>query len=538
MFDLVLLNGRIIDGTGAPSRRADVGIVDGRIESIGDLRLALARERLDCTGKTICPGFIDIHAHSELTLLVNPAGESKLRQGVTTELNGQCGLTPFPVRPVDREALRRVCTFIDAPVAWEWERTDEYLRRLEQARPAYNVATLVGQSALRAWVMGFEGRPASPEELVHMCVALNESLTEGAVGVSLGLSYPLGSFSDSDEPIRLAATCALHDGLVTVHLRNEGPLLSQALEEALEIARQTHCRLQIAHLKCSGRAQWGTARQVLEQIEEAVRQGVDVTYDVYPYTAGSRHLYGSLPNWVVDGGIAPMLGRLTDQETRKRLRDSLNGWGAGVDSGGGFSLDFANTMITSVRTERNSWCVGKRLAEIAVERGQDPLDATLDLLVEEEAAVTCVLWAMSEDDVREFLKHPLGCIATDGLSYAPYGPLSQAAPHPRCYGTYARFLGKYVRDERLLPLEEAIRKCTSLPASRLRLSGRGTLAGGNWADLVVLDPDCIAERGEYGRPHVYPDGIDYVIVNGRVAVRNQETTTERSGTVLRLQRPV
>jgi len=535
MLDIVLLNGLVVDGTGAPGRRADVGIREGGLERIGDLAEAAARERIDCTGRVVCPGFIDLHAHSELTLLVNPAGESKLHQGVTTELNGHCGLTAFPVKPEDREALRSVCTFIDAPVTWEWEQVDEYLELLERARPAYNVATLVGQSGLRAWGMGFEARPARPEELVRMCGLLGESLARGAVGLSLGLSYPLGSFSETEEPLRLAEMCAVQEALVSVHLRNEGPGLMQALDEMLGIAEETGCRLQISHLKCIGARHWGGARRVLERVEGAAAKGIDVAYDVYPYTAGSRHLYGSLPDWVMDGGIAPMLERLRRPEVRARLRESLEAWAAGVDSGGGFSLDFHNTMVTSTCTDENAWCIGKRLDEIAEQRGQDPLDATLDLLIEEQGQVSCVLWAMSEDDVREFLKHPLGCLGTDGLAFAPYGPLSQGAPHPRCYGTYPRFLGRYVRDEGLLPMEEAIRKCTSLPASRLRLADRGRLAEGCCADVVVFDPERIAERGEYGRPHAYPEGIDLVIVNGHVAARAAETAPERAGVVIRLR---
>ncbi|MGQ9732286.1 MAG: N-acyl-D-amino-acid deacylase family protein, partial [Candidatus Zipacnadales bacterium] len=466
MFDLLLLNGLLVDGSGAPPRRADLGIVGERIDRLGDLKQSLARQRLDCTGLTVAPGFIDLHAHSELTLLVNPLGESKLHQGVTTELNGQCGLAPFPVKPESREALRAVCAFIDAPVPWEWQHVDEYLTLLEQQRPAYNVAVLVGQSALRAWVMGFEARPATPDELVSMCALLTEALARGAVGVSLGLSYPLGSFCDREEALRLAGTCAIHAALVTVHLRNEGPGLMTALDEMLGIAEETGCRLQIAHLKCVGPPQWGQAEQVLERIERAVRAGINVAYDVYPYTAGSRHLYGSLPGWVLDGGIEPMIERLRRPEVREQLRQSLTQWAEGKDTAGGFALDFANTMITSVQSEANAACVGLRLDEIARQRGQEPLEATLDLLIEEKGQVNCVLWAMSEDDVREFLKHPLGCITTDGLAYAPYGPLANGAPHPRCYCTYAPFLGKDVRAEGRLSLAEAVRKCTSLPASR------------------------------------------------------------------------
>ncbi len=533
MFDILLSRGRVVDGSGDGSLEADLGIADGRIAAIADLGTAEARERVDCSGKIVAPGFVDLHAHSELTLLVNPAGESKLHQGITTELNGQCGLAPFPVRAEHREEMRSVCTFIDAPVEWTWEGVDGYLSALQAAQPSYNVAVLVGQSALRAWVMGFAARPATGEELRAMCALLADSLEQGAVGLSLGLAYPLGSFADSDEPLALAATCAQHDGLVTVHLRNEGPGLMQSLDEMLGIAAQTGCRLQIDHLKTIGQRHWGRAREVLGKVEAAVADGVDVAFDVYPYTAGSRHLYGSLPGWVVDGGIGAMLGRLKQPAVRERLRESLDAWAKGEDAAGGFSLDSANTMITSVQTEANEWCVGKRLDEIAEARGQDPLDAMLDLLIEEAGETSCVMWAMSEDDVREFLKHPLGCIGTDGLAYAPYGPLSKGAPHPRCYGTFARFLGHYVRDAGLLPLPEAVRKCTSLPASRLKLADRGLLREGCRADVVVFDPATIAERSEYGSPHAYPDGIETVVVNGQLAIAAGQTAAARAGMVLR-----
>jgi N-acyl-D-amino-acid deacylase len=305
-----------------------------------------------------------------------------------------------------------------------------------------------------------------------------------------------------------------------------------ALDEMLGIAARTGCRLQIAHLKRIGRAQWGRAEEALAKIEQAAESGVDVTYDVYPYTAGSRHLYGSLPDWALDGGVAAMVARLRNPEARARLRESLDSWAAGEHAAGGFSLDFAGTMVTSVQTEANAWCVGERLDEIARRRGQDPLDATLDLLVEEDGQVSAVLWAMAEEDVRTFLRHPLGCLGTDGLACAPYGPLSAGAPHPRCYGAYARFLGHYVREERLLPLPEAVQKCTSLPASRLRLTDRGLVREGYRADLVVFDPATLAERGDYGRPHAYPSGIRLVVVNGEVAVRDGETTGVRAGRVL------
>jgi N-acyl-D-amino-acid deacylase len=288
----------------------------------------------------------------------------------------------------------------------------------------------------------------------------------------------------------------------------------------------------IDHLKATQQPNWGKVERALGLIERAASEGLDVTFDVYPYTAGSRHLHGSLPGWCQSGGTEAMLARLRDADCRQRLRAELDEWAQGQGAGGGFALDFPRIQITAVKTEGNQWAVGRRLDEIADRRGQDPLDATLDLLIEEEAFVSAVLHAMCEEDVRAALAHPLGCIGSDGIAFAPYGALSRGMPHPRSYGTFPRFLGHYCRDEGLLPLEEGVRKCTSLPASRLGLADRGVVRPGAKADLVVFDPEAMIDRATYEDPHQYPDGIRYVIVNGELVVGEGEESKMGTGRIL------
>lgn len=535
-FDLLLRHGTVVDGSGADAFHADVALSNSRIAAIGDLSQATATRTIDCTGHVVCPGFIDLHSHSDLTLLFNPRAESKVHMGVTSECNGQCGMGVFPVRPDHAAPLLAACSFIQAPVEFCWSNTAEYLDTLRSRKPSVNVAPMLGQSALRAFAMGFENRPATAAEIATMCAAAADGFAAGAVGISLGLAYALGSFAAHDELVALCGVAAAHDRHISVHPRSEGIRQMEGLDEMLGIAREVadrgRLRLQIDHLKCSGKASWGNMPRALEKIEQAHAEGLDIAFDVYPYTAGSRHLSGSLPAWMHDGGNEALVARLRDSKCRARLADEFNAWKRGEPIHNPFELNFADILITDVASDENRWVVGLRLSEIAERRGQNPLEATLDLLAEENAHVSACLFSMSEDDMKLALAHPLGCVATDGLAYAPYGELSIPQPHPRCYGTFPRLLGKYVRDEKLISLSEAIRKCTSLPASRLKLQDRGLLRENMQADVTVFDPDTIADTADYAHPHQYPVGLKLVIVNGQVTVENDEHTGAGAGQVI------
>ncbi len=535
-YDLLLTGGEVLDGSGLAARRADVAVRGSAIVAVGALPGAEAKLSLDCRGLVVGPGFIDLHSHSDLTLLQNPLAESKVRMGVTSECTGQCGMGVCPIRPGAEEELRGVCSFIEAEVDYGWLSTAEYLARLREARPSVNVAPLLGQSALRAFAMGFENRPATAAEIATMRAAARDGFAEGARGISLGLAYALGSFASRDELVGLCREAAAHAAEISVHIRNEGVHQLAALEEMIGIAREAAAdgplRLEIDHLKCSGKASWGNMPRVLARIEQARDEGLDIAFDVYPYTAGSRHLSGSLPAWMHDGGNDALVGRLRDPACRQRLREEFDAAQDDPNAANPFELSFADILITDVGSEQNRWVVGLRLDEVAARRNQEPLQAALDLLAEEEGHVSACFFSMNEDDMRLALAHPLGSVATDGLAFAPYGPLSKGRPHPRSYGTYPRLLGKYVREEGLLSLPEAVRKCTSLPASRLGLTDRGLLREGMAADLTVFDPQTIADTATYADPHQYPVGLAHVIVNGMLTVSEGEHTGAGGGMVL------
>ncbi|HUS80477.1 MAG TPA: amidohydrolase family protein, partial [Armatimonadota bacterium] len=409
-FDLIIAGGTVVDGSGAPGVRADVGVRGELIAAVGDLAAAEARQPIDATGRTVIPGIVDCHAHSDLNLLADPRGASKIMQGVTTELNGQCGLGIFPVHPQDREALANAVSFIAAPVQWDWVSAGDYLARLEDARPAYSCAAMVGHSAVRAWALGFEQRPPSAGELETMCDALRECFDAGCVGVSFGLAYAPGSFAGEEEIVALLRVAAEHERLVSVHVRNEGGELLEAIGEFAAMCRQAGegLRLQIDHLKCSGERWWGRMDQALALIEELRAGGLDIAYDSYPYTAGSRHLSGSLPDWVHAGGAAQMLERIAQPETRERLGGELEEWREGQRVHNPFELPFDRMTVTGVASEDNQPLVGMSIQQIAQARGDDPADVFLDLLIEERGHVNAVLFSMSEEDMNQALAHPLG----------------------------------------------------------------------------------------------------------------------------------
>ena len=520
-FDLILQGGVVYDGLGNEGRPEDVGVCGDTIVATGDLAAADG-PRLDCSGRAVAPGFIDIHNHSDLTAMVNPQAESLVRQGITTAVTGQCGFSPFPVRAGQERELDDLCPFIRADVEWTWRATREYLERLAEARPAINIAPMVGHSALRSHVFGFGQGEASPEQVAAMCRLTEAAFDEGAIGLSFGFGYAVGKFAGADEVRELCRVAARRGKHVSFHIRNEGARLLESLDEVIGCARDVAAdgdlRLQIDHLKASGQRWWGKVAPALEKIGAARDDGVDVAFDVYPYTAGSAHLWGALPGWMTEGGHAALMARLRDPEYRRRLHEAQEAFDKGEAMAAPFGHSPEHVLIVGVAPEADQWMVGKRLDEIGAAREVDGIDAAIDLLISGDGYANACFFCMCDDDVAQAIAHPLGCIGTDGMVFAPYGPLSVGSPHPRSYGTFARFLGKYVRDEGRLTLPEAIRKCTSLSAERAGLRDRGAIDVGRKADLVVFDAAGISDTATFDEPHRYPTGIGLVVVNGQIVI--------------------
>ena len=525
MLDYVISNGSIVDGTGNPWFRADVGIRDGRIVQIGRLASEEVGERIQADGWIVAPGFIDIHAHSDLTLLENPLGESKIRQGVTTETVGHCGMSPAPVTEQSRDPLRAMLTFIGADVAWDWRRVGDYLDRIERNGIALNVAPFVGHVAIRAAAMGFEDRAPTDAELKRMQTLIAEAFEDGVWGLSAGLIFPPSSYATTEELVALCRTVAEQGGLYVPHIRSEEDHLLEATEEAIEIGRRSDVSVEIVHHKAVSERNWGKVRRSVQMMQEARAEGVDVTFDVYPYLAGSCHLSAVLPAWVHDGGPEVVLRRLSTPKDRQRIKAELQDvWTLAKQE---------RVSIPYVGSERNKRFEGKGIREIAETLGKDAVDAIMDLVLEEKNQVGLLSFNSCDEDVDFLLSHPLGMIGSDGLAIAPYGRLGQGKPHPRYYGAYPRILGHYVRERGVLPLEAAIRKMTSMPAQRLGIRDRGLVREGMWADLCLFDPKTVIDRATYEDPHQYPEGIEYVFVNGRKVVERGEHTKALAGKVLR-----
>ncbi|HEV2123670.1 MAG TPA: D-aminoacylase [Chloroflexota bacterium] len=522
-MDIILAGGLVVDGTGAPAYRADVGIADRKIAAIGDLTSADAAVRLEASGCVVAPGFVDPHTHSDLPLLVNPEAHSKIRQGVTTEVIGNCGSSPAPIAGPFAGEIRARSGSQQVQAEWNWETFGEYLDRLDAARPSVNVVPLAGHVTLRTAAMGVEHRPATPEELGRMQDLLAEALAAGAFGMSSGLMTPPSSYADTEELVALAGTLRRHDALYFTHIRGEGDTLFRATAEANEVGERARVPVQIAHHKAAFRPNWGRMPHATKLSEWAVDRGVDVQFDVYPYTAGSAGLTQLLPDWVHAGGRQAMLGRIGDPANRSRMREEILAFGREWD----------RIYVTSVQSEKNRPLEGKTLAEIGQEWRMEPVDALFELLLQEQARAGMLHFIMDDSDVEHVLRHPLSMIGSDGSSLAKDGPLGRGKPHPRSYGCFPRVLGHYVREKRLLTLEHAVQKMTGAPAARLGLEPKGMLRWGMDADVVVFDPNTVRDTATFAEPHQYAAGIHHVLVNGEITVRDGEHTGARAGRVLR-----
>jgi len=523
--DVLFAGGRVVDGTGAPWLRADVCVAGDRIAAVGDLAGVPARRRIDATGLVVAPGFIDMLGQSEYNVLVDPRAASKITQGITSELTGEgSSIAPLNARMIaaDRDVWAHY------GVTPDWTDLDGYFRAFERVRPAINLGTFVGAGGVRDLVIGKDDRPASADELKAMEAAVAQAMEQGAFGLSSSLMYVPDRFASTDELVALAKVAARYGGSYITHQRSEEDAIDSSLDEVFRIAREAKLPAQIYHLKTSGRKNWGRMPQVLKRIEQAREQGLDVSADMYPYPASSNSLDASLPVWVREGGHEKMLARLRDPAGREKAKKSFLHENPDWPDGGASRI-----MIVSVLDPALKKYEGRTLEEIGRAEGKDPLDVMVDVVVADKANTGKITFSMSEDDVRTALKHPLVSLGTDSGARATDGIYAQEKSHPRAWGSASRILGRYVREEKLLSLEEAVRKMTSLPASRMGLGDRGIVRPGMSADLVAFDPGTVKDRSTFADPFHYSEGIPYVAVNGRLVVDGGRITDERPGRVLR-----
>jgi N-acyl-D-amino-acid deacylase len=529
MNDLLIRGGHVVDGTGRPGRDVDVVVHEGRIASLEARSASPARRVIDARGLVVAPGFIDIHTHSDFTLPLNPRAESKIRQGVTTEVTGNCGFSVAPALPGRAELLAE---YLASSAPWLPFRETSYAEYIAAfPATAVNVVFQVGHNTLRLMTAGMEARPARAEEIAAMQGLLEEALDAGAWGLSSGLFTAPGCHADAAEIHALARVLRRHGARYSSHVRNESAEVFAAVREAIAVAEATGVHVQIAHLKLSGVDNWGGAARLLDEIDAARRRGVPVDCDAYPYEAASNPMRNLLPSWVQDGGIGAMLERLQQPAVRARLRADIERHGVG-SFGRLPSWGAVRVAVSPKRPE----CAGQTLEEIARRRGADPLDALCEHLVADRGATRVVFASMAEDDVRRISGAPWVLVGSDGNSLATSGVTSQGMPHPRFYGTFARVVGPYVREHKLLSLPQAVHKMTGGSAAALGLVDRGLLREGQWADVTVFDPSAIADRATYDAPHQYASGISTVVVNGEVAIDGGDHTGALPGRILRRPR--
>lgn len=525
----MITNGHIIDGTGSPWYSGDVGIRDGKIAAIGNLANAARKRTIDAGAKVVAPGFIDMLGQSELTILVDPRLPSKVYQGITSEITGE-GNSIAPLNDAVIQSDRS--GYEHFKITPDWRTFREYFARLEKQGMGINLASYVGATQVRRMVLGDNDVQPTPEQLEQMKGLVREAMKDGAVGVSTALQYPPAPYAKTEELIALAGEAAKTGGIYATHMRNEGDSVLQAIDEALRIGREAHIPVEIWHIKVAGKSNWGRMPQVVAKITAARAAGDDVTADTYAYTAWYNDFSAFIPPWAHDGGTAKLVERLKDPATRARIRKDMltpskdwdNEWQEipGPDA----------IMIGAVENSGLLPLQGKRLSEIAKLWHKDPMDALFDFLIQDPSTGVAV-FAMSQPDVTLALQQPWVAIDNDSEGTSPEGLLGQAHPHPRAYGTFPRILAKYVREEKALTLEDAIRKFSALPAQRMRLTDRGLLKQGMWADVVIFDPTTVRDRATFDNPNQLSEGMEYVLVNGVPVIDQGKMTGALPGRVLR-----
>ena len=523
----LIKGGRVVDGTKKPAYAADVLVENDKIVKIGNIEATDDMEVIDATGLAVAPGFIDTHSHSDLQILVDPEVRPKIMQGITTEVLGQDGISMAPLPPQYISPWRKNLAGLDGDsdeIDWNYQTTEGYLKMLEHVKPGLNECYLVPHGNIRMEAMGLENRLPNEEELEKMRQITRREMEAGAIGLSTGLIYMPCAYSESKEIIEMCKVVAEYDGRFVIHQRSEADTILDSMEEVIKIGRESGVKIHYSHFKVCGKKNWDKIDDVIRLLEEAEKEGIDVSFDQYPYVAGSTMLGVILPPWVHDGGTDKVLERLADKELRKKMvydiEHGIPGWDNFVEFAG---LD--KIFVTSVKTEKNQDAVGLSLTQLGELRGKDPYDATFDLLYEEENAVGMVDFYGTEEHVQLFMKRPEMNACTDGLL--------GGKPHPRVYGAFPRILGKYVREDKALTLEEAIYKMTKKPATAFNMTDRGEIREGAYADICIFNPDTVIDKGTFTDPIQYPEGIEYVIVNGELAVKNGKHTGVRNGSVLK-----
>ena len=525
-YDLVIAGGSVVSGDGTGAVRTDVGIRGGRITRIADLRNAPATRRIDATGLTVGPGFIDIHNHSDFTILSEPRAESMIRQGVTTMVLGE-SRSAGPIKPGVNDGATTGDNKVD------WTTLGGYFARLERQHVAANIASYVGEEQVWTYVKGYEQTPATAGELDEMKRLVDQAMREGAMGLSTSLLMPPSSIATTNNLIELAKVAKQHGGIYSSHIRDEGEGVFRAVAEAIAVGKGAGIPVDIIHMKIAHKKLWGRANEIVAMVQQARDAGLDVRANVYPYTAGQNNLSSIIPPWAHDGGRAQLLERLRDTKMRARMRtEILNGlpnwYNHYLATGDGWG----GMLLVSLRAQRNKPFQGKRMSELIAARGGDPVDVLFDLLLEENGSVPTVFFHHSEPDMQYILKQPWTSIGSDGSAVSIDGPSGRSHPHPRYYGTFPRVLGRYVRELKVLTVPEAVKKMSSMNADKLGIKDRGRLAEGTWADVVVFDAERVIDRATFENPHQYPVGISYVVVNGVVTIDKGQHTGALAGRVI------
>ena len=529
-FDIVITNGHIMDGTGSPWYAGDIAIRDGRIVTIGNLQDAPRQRTIDAHGEVVAPGFIDMLGQSELTILVDPSLPSKIYQGITTEITGEGG----SVAPLNDEIIRADrAEYEHLNLTPDWRTFRQYFARLEKQGIGINLASYVGATQARRMTLGDADSQPTTEQLERMKALVGDAMRDGAVGVSTSLEYAPAPYAKTDELIALASEASKFGGIYATHMRSEGDAILESIDETVRIGREAHIPVEIWHFKVAGKANWGKMPEVIAKVNAARAQGVDIAADTYAYTAWFNSLSAFIPPWAHDGGDAKLIERLKDPATRDRIRKEMLTPSSTWDNEWDEIQGAEAVLIGVVHNPKLLPLQGKRLSDIAKLWNKDPIDALFDLLIEDDAYTDAAVFGMSEPDVALALQQPWVSVDNDSEGASPEGILGQEHPHPRAYGTFPRILRKYVREEKKLSLEDAIRKFSALAAQRMRLTDRGVLKAGMWADVVVFDPATVRDTSTFEIPNRLAQGMDYVLVNGIPVIDQGKMTGARPGKVLR-----